>query len=42
MRVGRETAQLLNFHEPEPGRFSQRIAFNVIPHIDVFLDNGYT
>jgi aspartate-semialdehyde dehydrogenase len=40
--LGRETAQLLNFHEPEPGRFSQRIAFNVIPHIDVFLDNGYT
>jgi aspartate-semialdehyde dehydrogenase len=28
--------------EPEPKKFSKRIAFNVIPHIDVFMDDGYT
>ena len=27
---------------PEPSKFPHRIAFNAIPHIDVFLDNGYT
>ncbi len=26
----------------EPKKFTKRIAFNVIPHIDVFLDDGYT
>ena len=26
----------------EPRKFTKRIAFNVIPQIDVFLDNGYT
>ena len=26
----------------EPEKFSKRIAFNVIPHIDVFMDDGYT
>jgi aspartate-semialdehyde dehydrogenase len=26
----------------EPKKFSKRIAFNVIPHIDVFLDDGST
>jgi aspartate-semialdehyde dehydrogenase len=25
-----------------PAKFSKQIAFNVIPHIDVFLDDGYT
>ncbi len=27
---------------PPPKAFTDRIAFNVIPHIDVFQDNGYT
>lgn len=40
--LGRQTADLLNFREVEPAKFTARIAFNVIPHIDVFLDNGYT
>ena len=40
--LGRQTAELLNFHDVEPDKFPARIAFNVIPHIDVFLDNGYT
>jgi aspartate-semialdehyde dehydrogenase len=26
----------------EVGKFTKQIAFNVIPHIDVFLDSGYT
>jgi aspartate-semialdehyde dehydrogenase len=26
----------------EAKKFTKRIAFNVIPHIDVFLDDGYT
>jgi aspartate-semialdehyde dehydrogenase len=40
--LGRQTAELLNFHAVEPEKFPAQIAFNVIPHIDVFLDNGYT
>jgi aspartate-semialdehyde dehydrogenase len=28
--------------EVETKKFSKRIAFNVIPHIDVFMDDGYT
>jgi len=27
---------------PEPHKFTKQIAFNVIPHIDVFMDDGYT
>jgi len=27
---------------PTPVKFTKQIAFNVIPHIDVFLDDGYT
>ena len=26
----------------EPKKFTKRIAFNVIPHIDVFMEDGYT
>ncbi|MEI2386820.1 aspartate-semialdehyde dehydrogenase [Breoghania sp. JC706] len=26
----------------EPAKFTKRIAFNVIPHIDVFMEDGYT
>ena len=40
--LGRQTAELLNFQEIAPEKFPAQIAFNVIPHIDVFLDNGYT
>ena len=28
--------------EPKVERFAHQLAFNVIPHIDVFTDNGYT
>lgn len=40
--LGSQTAALLNFQETENERFPARIAFNVIPHIDAFEDNGYT
>ena len=40
--LGRQTAALLNFQEAEPERFPVQIAFNLIPHIDDFQDNGYT
>ncbi|RMF86945.1 MAG: aspartate-semialdehyde dehydrogenase [Nitrospirae bacterium] len=33
---------LANFQHPTPEVFPHQIAFNVIPHIDVFFDSGYT
>lgn len=40
--LGHQTADLLNFHDVEPGKFPAQIAFNVIPQGGEFLDNGYT
>jgi aspartate-semialdehyde dehydrogenase len=40
--LGRQTAGILNFQDPQPERFPVQIAFNLIPHIDDFQDNGYT
>lgn len=41
--LGRQTSQLLNFRKlARSKRFPCQIAFNVIPHIDEFQDNGYT
>ncbi|MCP5475897.1 MAG: aspartate-semialdehyde dehydrogenase [Rhodanobacteraceae bacterium] len=40
--LGRQTASLLNFQAIEPKKFPVQIAFNLIPQIDVFTDNGYT
>ena len=40
--LGRQTGALLNFQGAAPERFPVQIAFNLIPHIDEFLDNGYT
>ena len=40
--LGKQTAQLLGFQEIEPKKFPMQIAFNLIPHIDEFLDNGFT
>ncbi len=37
-----QTADLLQGNPAEPKNFSRQIAFNVIPQIDVFLENGYT
>ena len=40
--LGRQSAALLNFGEVETKKFAVQIAFNLIPQIDDFLDNGYT
>ncbi|MCG6117106.1 MAG: aspartate-semialdehyde dehydrogenase [Aquimonas sp.] len=40
--LGRQTAAMLAFQDPEPKRFPVQIAFNLIPQIDDFLENGYT
>ena len=40
--LGVQTGKLLNFQDIEPKKFQAQIAFNLIPHIDEFLDNGYT
>ncbi len=37
-----QTAYLLNGKPIEPKVYPKQIAFNCLPHIDVFLDNGYT
>lgn len=37
-----QTKAMLNFIEPKKKVYPHRIAFNCLPHIDVFLDNGYT
>jgi len=37
-----QTAARLNFQNPEVSKFAQPIAFNVLPQIDVLLDNGYS
>jgi aspartate-semialdehyde dehydrogenase len=40
--LGKQTAALLAFQEVETSKFPKQIAFNVIPQIDDFQDNGYT
>ena len=41
--LARQTAQLLNGQPVTAGgKFPKQIAFNVLPHIDEFQDNGYT
>ena len=37
-----QTAELLNGRSVEAKVYPRQIAFNVLPHIDVFLENGYT
>ncbi|MCX2981677.1 aspartate-semialdehyde dehydrogenase [Halieaceae bacterium IMCC14734] len=37
-----QTAALLNGRSVEKEVYPRQIAFNVLPHIDVFQDNGYT
>ncbi len=37
-----QTANILNCKEVKAEVYPKQIAFNVLPHIDVFKDNGYT
>jgi len=40
--LAKQTSALLSFQEMEQKTFSKQIAFNVIPQIDTFQENGYT
>ncbi len=40
--LGRQSAAMLGFQTFEPAKFAVQIAFNLIPQIDDFMDNGYT
>jgi aspartate-semialdehyde dehydrogenase len=37
-----QTKSVFTLEEVESKKFPKRIAFNVIPHIDVFMEDGYT
>ena len=37
-----QVRQMFNMTEPDVKVYPYRIAFNCLPHIDVFMDNGYT
>jgi aspartate-semialdehyde dehydrogenase len=37
-----QTQELLQGNESKPNVYPHQIAFNCLPHIDTFLDNGYT
>ncbi len=40
--LAQQTVALLNFKDIETKVYPHQIAFNCLPHIDSFLDNGYT
>ena len=40
--LSQQVAALFNGKEIEKNKFPHQIAFNCIPHIDVFMDGGYT
>jgi aspartate-semialdehyde dehydrogenase len=40
--LGSQTARLLNAQPIKPAVYPKQIAFNVLPQIDTFQDNGYT
>lgn len=37
-----QTSDILNFREVSPAVYPHQIAFNCLPHIDQFMENGYT
>ncbi len=40
--LSHQTVSMLNFKPIEVNTFAHQIAFNVLPHIDVFMEDGYT
>jgi aspartate-semialdehyde dehydrogenase len=40
--LDRQTKALYSLGDVTPKKFTKRIAFNLIPHIDVFMEDGYT
>ena len=37
-----QTKQIFVTDAPEPDQFTKQIAFNIIPHIDAFMEDGFT
>lgn len=37
-----QNAQILRGEKPTVRKFAHQLAYNVIPHVDIFTDNGYT
>ncbi|MFA5109979.1 MAG: aspartate-semialdehyde dehydrogenase, partial [Desulfobaccales bacterium] len=42
LELANQTSELLNAKPITPSVYPKQIAFNVLPQIDVFMDNGYT
>ena len=40
--LAKQTAELLNGRDAECNVYPKQIAFNALPHIDTFMENGYT
>ncbi|MDR3706337.1 MAG: aspartate-semialdehyde dehydrogenase [Paludibacteraceae bacterium] len=40
--LSEQYAQIVNGEEPTVSKFAYQLAYNVIPQVDVFTDNGYT
>src|SRR6187200_100194 len=40
--LDRQTKALYSLQDVQQKKFTKRIAFNLIPHIDVFMEDGYT
>ena len=40
--LAKQTAELLNGRDADYAVYPRQIAFNVLPHIDQFMENGYT
>ncbi len=40
--LGEQTVSTLNMEPVEPKNFPHQLAFNLLPHIDVFMEDGYT
>ncbi|WP_405237667.1 aspartate-semialdehyde dehydrogenase [Lentisalinibacter orientalis] len=41
-KLAKDSAAMLGGNPPDEEGPEKRVAFNAVPHIDVFLDNGYT
>jgi aspartate-semialdehyde dehydrogenase len=42
MELEKQTRQLVRGEEPTVSKFQYQLAYNVIPQVDIFLDNDYT
>ena len=40
--LAKQYEQIINCEEPTVEKFSAQLAYNLIPQVDVFMDNGYT